>query len=160
MDKERDVVQLLEEQPTVEPVGVMTVLRSIGERMQERYPAASVRITGPETVSVAGTAELPGALEELVTNALEHNDSDSPTVEVNVHVDAGTATVEIADDGPGIPEMEAVTVTGETEETPLYHGRGLGLWFVHLVVRRCGGHVEFEDADADGSTVTVVLDTA
>ena len=159
MDKERDVVQLLEEEPNVQSVELMSALRSSVEGLQDAHPEATLTVSGPETASVQGTPKLPVALEELVTNALEHNDSEHPTVDVTVSVEAETVVIEIADDGPGIPEMEALTVTGQAEETPLYHGRGMGLWFVHLVIRRCGGHVEFVETDAAGSTVIVSLDS-
>ena len=159
VDKERDIVQLLEGKPTVEPMELMSALQSTVERLRAEYPAATLSLTGPDSVRADGTDMLPVAFTELITNALKHNDSATPRVEVTVRVRDETVTVEIADNGPGIPEMEAETVTGETEETPLYHGGGLGLWFVHLVVRRCGGHIDFVDTASAGSTVAVVLNS-
>lgn len=40
----------------------------------------------------------------------------------------------IRDNGPGIPEEEAAVLEGEQEIQPLYHGNGMGLWFVYYVM--------------------------
>jgi signal transduction histidine kinase len=159
VDKERDIVQLLERKPEIKPVELMATLESTVETLRTEYPGATISLTGPESVRVDGTEKLPVVFTELITNALTHNDSETPTVEVTVQVGEGTVTVEVGDNGPGIPEMEAKTVSGEMEETPLYHSGGLGLWFVYLVVRRCGGHIEFVDTASAGSTVAVVLNS-
>ncbi|WP_394324855.1 ATP-binding protein [Halobellus rufus] len=61
-----------------------------------------------------------------------------------------TVVVSLADDGPGIPEMEREAAGGATGITPLFHGSGLGLQFVYHVAKRSGGTVRFDSADGDG----------
>jgi signal transduction histidine kinase len=46
---------------------------------------------------------------------------------------------------------------GETERTPTYHGSGLGLWLVNLLVTRSGGRVDHEPREPQGNVVRVTL---
>ena len=157
IDKERDIVQLLEDEPTLETVDVVSLLDADVPTLRGAYPDATIAVTGDESALARGTAKLEVALHELVENAIQHNDRDSPTVTVDVTTDPDAVTVDIADDGPGIPEMERKLLTGEEEDTPLYHGDGLGLWLVSLIVRRCGGRMSFSENDPRGSVVHLTL---
>jgi sensor histidine kinase regulating citrate/malate metabolism len=47
----------------------------------------------------------------------------------------------VADDGPGLPEMER-EVLGADTETPLRHGQGIGLCLVNAVVTEAGRTLE------------------
>jgi PAS domain S-box-containing protein len=157
MDKERRITSLLSEEPQPTTVALLPTLETVVERYREAYPAATVELNAPEDVTVRATTQLETALAELLDNALEHNDSDAPTAAVSVTTGPDAVTVEISDDGPGIPEMEAAIVTDGEVETPLSHGKGMGLWLVQLIVRRSGGTLEFVDGETAGSTVAITL---
>jgi signal transduction histidine kinase len=53
--------------------------------------------------------------------------------------------------------MERRFFTGEAAETPLYHGSGLGLWLVRLVVTRANGTTAVSDNEPRGNVVSVEL---
>jgi len=118
--------------------------------------------TGTVTVSRTGSPVqvttdsevLRAVLEELIDNAIEHNDSADPTVEIALEQTADGASIEVRDDGPGIPEEER-TVLLEGEETPLKHGSGVGLWLVHWGVTRLGGTLSFSENEPRGSIVGI-----
>jgi len=115
-------------------------------------------------VTVSGSAALRTAIAELLENAVEHNDADDPTVHVTVtatsaDTDERFAAVEIADDGPGFPEMER-TVFEEASETPLQHSSGLGLWLARWVIADAGGEVSIEDREPRGTVVRLRLPRA
>ena len=81
---------------------------------------------------------------------------------MSVGVDPGAdedeqVRVRVADDGPGLPEMEQRVLTGR-RETPLQHGQGLGLWLVYWVVREAGGDLSV--TVADGTAVELRLPVA
>lgn len=44
-------------------------------------------------------------------------------------------------------------------EGTLFHGRGIGLWLVHLIVQYSDGQLSFAKNDPRGSVVTVRLRT-
>jgi len=100
----------------------------------------------------AGT-ELKTAIDELVTNAVTHAGED-PTVSLSARDDGEWVVVTVADDGPGIPPME-VAVVESGQETPLEHGKGLGLWLVNWVVTQYGG--SFQLSADDGTVATLRL---
>ncbi|MFD1586331.1 histidine kinase N-terminal 7TM domain-containing protein [Halorientalis brevis] len=86
------------------------------------------------------------------------HDDEVPEVRLSASCDEETVTVEVRDDGPGIPEGE-LSVFDQGEETPLHHSSGVGLWLVVLIARRSGGSVAFED-DGDDSVVRLTLEKA
>jgi len=142
---------------TVDVVGL--VERVVAE-FGDEYPAASVAVDVPESAVAAAGPALGTAIEELLANALEHNDADEPHVEVSVSTtdddDDRRVVVEVADDGPGIPAHERTVLVAGTE-TPLEHGSGLGLWLVRWIVHGAGGDLSFESRDPRGSRVTVTV---
>ncbi len=101
---------------------------------------------------------LRGVFDNLLENALEHGGgSGDSQVEVELvetdHEDS-TATFELRDDGPGIPDHE-LAVLDKGQETALEHGSGLGLWVVKWSVASLGGEVSFETGEDGGTTATL-----
>lgn len=98
-------------------------------------------------------------LNNLIENAIERNDAETPRVVVSVARSADDGefiALRIRDNGPGIPAMER-EVLEQGSETPLVHGSGLGLWLVYWSVTGLGGTVTFEATEPRGSIVTVRL---
>ncbi|MGM0399180.1 MAG: ATP-binding protein, partial [Halobacteriota archaeon] len=77
--------------------------------------------------------------------------------EVHAAISQDAVRIRVVDDGPGIPRMEREVLSGETEIGPLYHGSGLGLWFVNLAVRQADGVLQFEENEPRGSVVSIRL---
>ncbi len=115
-------------------------------------------LTVTTDVSGAGGATVPvsltEAVRELVQNAAAARDDATVEVELS-RADGDWLEIEVQDDGPGMPAMEAEVIeTGE--ETPLNHGKGLGLWMVRMIVTQAGGDLAVE-TDSAGTTVTLRL---
>jgi PAS domain S-box-containing protein len=157
VDKERDITEHLANPPEREPVDVVHVVETTIEGIRDRYPAADVDVDVPDEAVAHATAGLARVLEELLENAVVHSDRDEPSIEVTVVAHDDRVELRVADDGPGIPEMERTILAGEEEIEPLYHGSGLGLWLVYLLVRQSGGTISFEENDPRGSVVVVEL---
>jgi signal transduction histidine kinase len=113
-----------------------------------------------ERVIVEGSEELLElALRNVVENAVEHNESNDPYVELRVDYDADRTypvTLSVLDNGPGIPEHEK-RVIEQGHETSLQHGSSLGLWAVHWVITRVGGEIDFDRRDPHGTIVSLRL---
>lgn len=110
-------------------------------------------------MTVTATHLLDSAFDNLLTNAIEHNDSDNPTTQVKItgpSNDGDYAEIRISDNGPGIPIREQ-QVLKRGRETPLDHSSGLGLWIVHWLITESGGTIQFEDNEPRGTIVTVQL---
>lgn len=111
----------------------------------------------PEHAPIRASPQFEIALEELVANAIEHNEVGDPTVRVSVDRTGPLTTLEIADDGPGFPEHVLAVMAGADDQ--IVHLDGLGLWLVYLVVSRSDGELTIENA-ADGARVRIDVPSA
>jgi sensor histidine kinase regulating citrate/malate metabolism len=64
--------------------------------------------------------------------------------------------VEVADQGPGIPDCELEALRSG-DERALLHGSGIGLWLVNWLVTFLDGTLRFEGNDPCGTVVTMTL---
>jgi PAS domain S-box-containing protein len=142
-----------------------TVMVDLGEAVRtevrdarDRYPAAEITVDVSTDLDIEVDPAIAIALDELIANAVQHNDTDHPTVTVRVREADDFAALEVADNGPGIDPHE-LAVLEEGEETALEHGSGVGLWVVYWTVEQFGGRLEFENDDS-GCTVTALLPDA
>jgi len=146
-----------------EAVDLTALVERVVETVTSAHPEAVVEREVPADVVAVGPREpLAVALEQLVGNAVEHNDSDPPRVTVRAGYDADREYplwLTVADDGPGLPETER-RVIEEGSETPLEHGSGLGLWVVRWATLRLGGTVEFDTREPRGTVITLSLPRA
>jgi signal transduction histidine kinase len=143
---------------TTERVVLRDHLEPLLNRLRESHPQVAVEADLPSTATavVPSAKLLVIAVENLLQNAVEHNDAERPWVRLVVEDDGEHTRIRVADNGPGIPDDERA-VLRRGSETPLEHGSGLGLWLVHWTVTAAGGEVSFGESDADGSVITLTL---
>jgi signal transduction histidine kinase len=156
----RQFERTVERTDTDETVPVGSVVEDVVAEFRGEHSTATIT-TDVTSATVSGPREeLAVPVRELVDNALEHADGETSTVGVSVStVAGGRVIVRIADDGPGIPEMEQ-KVLKRGEETPLMHGSGLGLWLVNWYATRLNGRVTIDDNSPRGTVVRLDLPTA
>ena len=158
-EKAHDITEILSDAPEVEPIDVGQAVDGTVVSLADEFPDARLSASTPaegEAVASA-TAWLDRALAELIRNAVVHHDRDRPTVDVAVEATADAVEVRIADDGPGMNDMNRdVLETGHAVDA-LYHGSGLGLWLVYWVLQQSGGSATVADADPRGTVITVTL---
>ncbi|GGJ02934.1 hypothetical protein GCM10008995_10900 [Halobellus salinus] len=157
----RELIQA-ETDPSPLPVGDIA---GLVDDLQEAYPDATLSATiesgGDRTIQNGSMFAF--ALEELVENAVVHADRDPARADVTVtdSVVDNTVTVEVADNGPGIPESEWEVIKTGTE-TPLQHTNSIGLWVIYWSVTTFGGSIDLSANQPRGSvfTVQVPVETA
>jgi PAS domain S-box-containing protein len=152
-DKARTIERLIGEEQSPREMDLVTMLREIAASVEQSIPEATVRLETPEDCRVVTTPSLEPAFENLVENAVEHDDSDSPAVLVTLTSEDDAAVVTISDEGPGIPELELGALDAD-EETPLQHGSGVGLWVVQWAIEQSDATIEYETGS--GGTEIVV----
>jgi two-component system, OmpR family, sensor kinase len=120
-------------------------------------------LDGPvEPTAVRGSEpRLRQVVTNLVANALRHTPAGSP-VEVAVGSDAGGATLEVRDHGPGVPEEISVRVFERFYRADPSRGRGsggsgLGLAIVAAIVSAHHGRVGIAETPGGGATFVVRL---
>lgn len=159
-DHARDVEALVASgDDGAEAVDVGELTRRVVTDARTIHPHARIRVDAPEETRVAAHGLLDVALRNLVENAVEHNPTPRPTVDVTVETGSTRTVVSVADDGPGIPSHEARVIERGFEDA-LRHSSGMGLWLTAWIVRRSGGSVDLRADDDGGSTVLLRLRSA
>ena len=147
------------------PVSLEPVVRSAAENLRAKNAArdSDVTVSGLDDVpqvEVLADDVLSSVFVNLLNNAVLHNDSDHPHVDVSTTVRDETVEVRLADDGPGIPDERKSEVFGRGEKGFESDGTGLGLYLVDRTVERYGGRVRVEDNDPTGAVFRVELPLA
>ncbi|MDS0281751.1 ATP-binding protein [Haloarcula onubensis] len=170
--KVRSVLRTLSNDAAAEtkPVELAPVLESAAHRAASMRPGAAVDISVPADLVVTADDLLHDVFGNILTNAVEHastnadgtaasesSDESGVAVEVTASQTEGTATVRIADDGPGIaaPLREHIFERGGKSRDS--GGTGFGLYFVDAMIESYGGRIWVEDSDAGGAAFVVEL---
>lgn len=159
-EKARTIESVLDtEESSPEPVHIREMLEEIRDDLLEDWPESQVVIQVPADLQIRADRELLKPIfENIIENALEHNDAADPLAEVGMvesEETAEAATFEIRDNGPGIPDHERRTIEAGGE-TALEHGSGIGLWVAKWGVDSLGGELTFT-ADETGTTVRIMI---
>jgi len=136
-----------------------TAVEELVSDIEAKHPNATVTTELEDSLFVRSDDRLTLALEHLLENAVVHNNTDHPHVEiVGSPVDEHSyIELKIVDDGPGIPEAERHVVMNPEKTSPLEHGTGTGLWIAAMIVFTIDGDVLIENNEPDGTTVTLQL---
>ena len=159
-DKSRAITNLLSDDPDVHPVDVAAVVDRVVEGIEASDRSVDLTVEAPQQTFASTTLNIEEAIEELVRNAIIHNDREVPAVRVSVTTAEDTVSVSVRDDGPGISGMDRDVLTTGKSIDALYHGSGLGLWLVYWTIRRSNGSIDVAEVDPRGTEVTVQLPAA
>ena len=136
------------------PVDVGDAVRDAVTTLHATYDGVVVDVSASDGARVAADDLLPRLFSNLLTNAVEHNDSAAPRVAVTVETTPDSVEVRVADNGPGIPESKVPALFERTAEGT---GHGLGLYLVRTLARRYGGRAELLETGPVGSVFAVDL---
>lgn len=156
-EKERKLVEVLQEDPEFNQVTVGTLLNTCVSTIDHEHPDATLSVDCPDETTITVCREFDMAIKELLTNAVVHSNADSPEVAITVRSTSESVTIEIADDGPPIPDMEQSVLLQDNEQTPLYHGSGLGLSLVRMLTACSDGKVSVNGISQEGNIVELEL---
>jgi signal transduction histidine kinase len=156
-EKQRQLTSLIRDDSTTRKIDLRELLQYSVSTVTAEHPDATVTVDCPAEISTYTTADLEKAIIELITNAIIHADADAAAVTVSVVHFAGLVHIDITDNCPPLPEVEKGILTDSLQETPLYHGSGLGLWLVRLIITQLGGTIYVDQHDAGGNTIRIEL---
>jgi signal transduction histidine kinase len=107
-----------------------------------------------EEIPTAGNQLLRIAIKNILENAIEHNPSRHPIVNVvsEYDTDLDRVIVRIADNGTGIPPGEVQAIS-RGRESQLEHTSGVGLWITKWIANGLGGTVLFNTDSSEWGTV-------
>lgn len=122
----------------------------------------SIRVEGVATMQLLADRQvLRRALINLVDNAIKYS-PDRSTIRLVVNQRLDATTLEVIDQGPGIPEEHQAQIFErfyrvDKARSRNLGGTGLGLAIAKWVVEAHGGWIELDSAEGRGSTFRICL---
>ena len=134
----------------------LTMLESTAEERDIHFDIGAV-----ESLQASGEDRaVIQILVNLIGNALRHS-PDGGTVQLAFAKTAGTASVTVSDNGPGIDPADQQRIFERFERAdPKGGGTGLGLAISRRLARSMGGDVTLDSAPGDGARFTLTLPSA
>jgi signal transduction histidine kinase len=154
----RLLLQATRNQCDVEQNDIVDLLATEIDTLQSTHQEVSITTSLPEQAVARANDPLRSAFANLLWNAVEHNDSETPRVEVTVRREATKVVVQIADNGPGIPRAERDTLFEPEIRSDDNHGLGLAL--THTLVDHYEGNLEVTETGPDGTVFTLTIPRA
>ncbi|CCQ36148.1 sensor box histidine kinase [Natronomonas moolapensis 8.8.11] len=150
----RNLMQaMLDERSELEPVRLDTILEAEIESMSASHENASVTVDGDiPRASVRADRMLSSVFQNLLRNAIQHNDKAVPEVTVAAHDREESVVVEVADNGPGVPDDSKDDIFGKGERGLQSKGTGVGLYLVTKLLDRYGGTVHVRNRVLSNAT--------
>jgi two-component system, OmpR family, sensor kinase len=145
---------------SLEPVDVTTVVTGCADRARIADPARTWRVQIADGLATVGDEELlRRAVDNLLMNVLVHTPDDTVGA-IRASEAGGRVTIEVSDDGPGVPPdtlphiFERFYRAGAPSRRP---GSGLGLAIAAEIASAHGGTAEAAPAGTHGLRITLTF---
>jgi two-component system, OmpR family, sensor kinase len=143
-----------------EPVDLTAVLTGCAQRAQVAGPARTWQVRIAEGLTVTGDEELlRRAIDNLIMNVLVHTPAGTTGV-ISASAAGGCVTVEVSDDGPGVPPDHLPHIFERfyrARTLPGASGSGLGLAIAAETLSAHGGTTQAAPVSPHGLRVTLTL---
>lgn len=164
----RDVADvLLDSGADYRPVDVGSVVEEQIRDCQSSYPDAELSIEGTlPQVQVRANELLGSVFRNLLTNAIQHSNVETPHVAVTGSIHDDDVFVTVTDNGPGITDDQQGHLFEKGWSGANSAGTGIGLYVAHQLVDNYGGTLSLVDdsiahllpqSDLDGAQFVVRL---
>ena len=133
---------MLDDRRELTAIRLDTVLAAEIENISAASEDATVRVSGPiPQVSVRADQMLSSVFQNILDNAIQHNDTATPEVAVSAQEREDDVVVRIADNGPGVPADVADELFDKAHKGLESSGTGIGLYLVSKLLDRYGGDI-------------------
>lgn len=144
-----------EDEPALEPVDIASAVETKAHKLSQGYENTTVHVD-VTSVQVSADEFLPAVVENVLRNAVDHNDTDNPVIRVEIVAEGGSVELRVIDNGPGVPDEMKDKIFQESVTSDDSGTVGFGLHFVRVMMERYDGDVWFEDR-ADGQRGAVAV---
>ena len=126
-------------------------------KLRSKYDDVIITVDGDIDRTVRANELLSSVFGNLLTNAIRHNDTDAPEIEITAEQTATTITLRIADNGHGVPDGEKEAVFEKGRKGAESPGSGIGLYLVSNLIDQYNGEIWIEDNEPTGAVFIVEL---
>jgi two-component system NtrC family sensor kinase len=103
-------------------------------------------------------SEMQQVLLNLINNAVDAMENEGGSLDISTRLEEDTIVIQIADDGPGIPESNLSRIFEPFFTTkPVGKGTGLGLSICYGIIQKMGGQITVESIVDSGTTFRIRL---
>lgn len=147
---------------TYEEINISGLVQNCLNDFVTRFPQRKLQSQIAEELFVKGdTMLLQIAINNLVDNALKYSLKENK-VTINLSAHKNVIEIQVADEGPGISDLEKKKVFEKfyragNEATRLAKGTGLGLYLTSKIIQAHHGEINIKDNDPKGSIFIIQL---
>jgi len=142
------------------PLDLAAVVRESADALRTPDVRIDVRVQSTGTIMVAGeAARLRQCVDNLIANAVEHSPKGGTVtlaIGTESHTDGERATVEVIDEGPGVPP-EVLPRIFERWVTDKRQSGGLGLYLAKRIAAEHGGDLTVQSEPGKGARFRLTL---
>ncbi len=139
------------------------IAQVLAEKCIQHKDKAGVNIEFNNNAALASAAVDPKELQRIISNLVNNSIealAGPGTVSVNLAASDKTVSIEIRDDGKGIPPGILARLGQKGETHGKAGGTGLGLYHARTSVESWGGSLKIESKPGKGTAVTISLSAA
>lgn len=146
------------EPPAHRPVDLNELVGRVCETLHQEILACGATILADDLPTVYGDEhQLERVLQNLVSNALKYSGHESPKVRIAARAQAGAWHISVADQGPGVAEIDCERIFRLFERDGRESGYGIGLATCKRIVESHGGRIWVEANAPHGSIFRFTL---
>jgi signal transduction histidine kinase len=132
-------------------VDLATELADSLSKFDDTFPDATVDADFPAELPVLADELVSEVVGNLLHNAIEHNDTEEPLIEVDTETTDETVRLSIVDNGPGLSDEMKECAFEQAVTSDDSGSVGFGLYFVKVMMDDYGGDVWAEDRAPRGT---------
>ena len=150
--------------PTNESFDYTELVEDSVKDYANRYPARFNMDDMPDVKLTGDKVLIQMAVNNLLENAVKYTPADK-VITISMTEKNGFAVLDVADEGPGVPEHEKAKIFNKfnrigNEETRKAKGTGLGLYLTSKIVKQHKGRISVKDNQPGGAIFEICLPLA
>ena len=155
----KDFVDSIEGTTTVdlEAIDLGAAVDTEVSKLRSKHDDVTITVADDIDAAIRANELLSSVIGNLLTNAIRHNETGGPEIEITADQTPTAIVLRIADNGPGVPDSEKEAVFEKGRKGAESPGSGIGLYLVSKLVDQYNGEIWVEDNEPTGAVFAVKL---